>query len=186
MRVGFVSSFVGCFFVVVVVVVVLLLLRLCCCGWLVSCFAVAVSLAPKPFYLTRPIECLAPPDLSIHIQKHSRIAVAVAPPPPSLKMQKEDRKPMDEKVHNALLGQQQHQEQTPTVTDVERLIEVLEQVVQHGGVALTPRSSLRLAGMCAGVKMYDRAMPLFDAAVSRVSNPCFFFVFSAHARGVPQ
>ncbi|CAM9917635.1 unnamed protein product [Pylaiella littoralis] len=83
-----------------------------------------------------------------------------------LGMMQDDGKRMDEKVQNALLGQQPREKPIAAtdVADVERLVEISEQVARHGGVGLKPWFSLKLAAMCAGAKMYDRAMPLFDAA----------------------
>lgn len=70
---------------------------------------------------------------------------------------------MDEKVHNVLIGRRQR---VTHVKDVERALVILERMEMQSGIELTPMCQLHLAVLCADAKMYDRAMPLFDAAVS--------------------
>lgn len=85
---------------------------------------------------------------------------------------------MDEKVHNALMGRNQG---VSDPEDVKRLMAILAQMGQRGGQPLTPLSKLRLARVCADAKMYDTAMPLFEAAVRET----FFFLNSRpFGRGV--
>ncbi|CAM9666424.1 unnamed protein product, partial [Hapterophycus canaliculatus] len=78
-------------------------------------------------------------------------------------MIQDDGRPIDEKVHNVLLGRRQD---ITAVKDVERLLVVLENMEIQSGIELKPISQLHLAVLCADVKMHDRAMPLFDAARS--------------------
>lgn len=70
---------------------------------------------------------------------------------------------MDEKVHNVLLGRRQD---VSDMEHVERVLVILEKMVTQSGIELTPMTQLHLAVLCADAKMHDRAMPLFDAAVS--------------------
>ncbi|CAN0008514.1 unnamed protein product, partial [Scytosiphon promiscuus] len=72
-------------------------------------------------------------------------------------------KPLDEKVHNVLLGRRQD---VSGVKDVQRLLVILESMVAQSGIELRPLTQLHLAVLCADAKMHDRAMPLFDAARS--------------------
>ncbi|CAM9109607.1 unnamed protein product [Ectocarpus sp. 6 AP-2014] len=77
-------------------------------------------------------------------------------------MMQEDGRPMDEKVHNVLMGRRQAVSKDPA--HVERLLKVLQQMEAYSGRGLTPMCQLQLAVVCSDAGMHARAMPLFESA----------------------
>ncbi|CAM9911319.1 unnamed protein product, partial [Ectocarpus fasciculatus] len=77
-------------------------------------------------------------------------------------MMQEDGRPMDEKVHNVLMGRRQAVSKDPA--NVERLLKILQQMEAYSGRGLTPMCQLQLAVVYSDAGMHDRAMPLFESA----------------------
>lgn len=76
--------------------------------------------------------------------------------------------PGEGEVYTALLGGQRPGKAggAINVEDVRRVAKLVEDVEQRTGVAPGHMAKLRLAVLWARVKAYDKAMPLFDEAVS--------------------
>lgn len=75
--------------------------------------------------------------------------------------------PGEGEVYSALLvGQRPRKGGATNVENVRRVAKLVEDVEQRTGVSPGHMARLRLAVLWARAKAYDRAMPLFDEAVS--------------------